>query len=150
MHRLTQKCQYAVRTLLELCLRQGGGPVSVRDIAAAQRIPARYLEAIVADLRREGIVHSQRGPQGGYTLAVDPTDITVGQIIRLFDGDFCPVECVRCGGEDDCDLTENCHLAPLWKLSQLALSRLLDNTTFADVCRREFPAAVMVLPENVA
>lgn len=82
---LSNKCHYALRAMLELALRQGRGPVTISDIAAAQAIPARFLEAILRELRQAGLCDSIRGKTGGYTLARDAATITVNEVIRLFE-----------------------------------------------------------------
>lgn len=72
--------------MLELALRQGRGPVTIGEIASAQAIPVRFLEAILRELRQAGLCDSVRGKAGGYTLARDATSITVNEVIRLFEG----------------------------------------------------------------
>lgn len=83
---LSNKCHYALRAMLELTLRQGRGPVTIGEIAAAQAIPVRFLEAILRELRQAGLCDSVRGKAGGYTLSRDAASITVNQVIRLFEG----------------------------------------------------------------
>lgn len=83
---LSNKCHYALRAMLELALRQGRGPVTIGEIAAAQAIPVRFLEAILRELRQAGLCDSARGKAGGYTLSRDATDVTVNEVIRLFEG----------------------------------------------------------------
>ena len=83
---LSQKCQYAVRAVLELARRYGQGPVAISQIAASQAIPQRFLENILNEIKPTGLIASRRGIQGGYQLAKDPAEVTVGEIIRLIDG----------------------------------------------------------------
>ena len=83
---VSQQSQYALRAMFELAKRQGEGPVAVAELAEVQAIPARFLELIVARLKREGFIASRRGVQGGYTLSVAPTEISVADIIRAVDG----------------------------------------------------------------
>jgi Rrf2 family protein len=80
---ITQKSKYALRATLELALRFGHGPTSIGQIAKAQDIPARFLEAILAQLKRAGLVESRRGNEGGYVLARPPARISVGDVLRV-------------------------------------------------------------------
>jgi Rrf2 family cysteine metabolism transcriptional repressor len=83
---ISNKCHYALRAMLELAVRQGRGPVTIGEIAAAQNIPVRFLEAILRQLRQAGLCDSVRGKEGGYTLSREAESITVNEVIRLFEG----------------------------------------------------------------
>ena len=140
MIRISQKCQYALRTLLELTRRQGTGPVPVSEVAQVQSIPQRFLELIVRDLRRAGILHSRRGTRGGYILARDPAELTVGEIIRLFDGPLGPVDCTACGGQRECPLVGQCSFSALWNDAGEAMASVYDSTSFQDLHDRHLSA----------
>ena len=133
---MSQKCEYGLRILLELTGRQGDGPVSVSEIAILQAIPHRFLELIIKELREAGIVRSHRGARGGYILACDPRDLTVGRIVRLLDGSLNPMDCTSCGGDRHCALHEECVLADLWQKAEAALGGLYDSVCFAELNRR--------------
>src|SRR6478672_5263551 len=90
--RISAKADYAVRAVIELAAVPTGATLSAREIAAAQEIPQNFLENILAELRRAGIVHTHRGPGGGSTLARGAERITVGEILRAIDG---PLAAVR-------------------------------------------------------
>ncbi|MBN2574010.1 MAG: Rrf2 family transcriptional regulator [Deltaproteobacteria bacterium] len=83
---ITHKSKYALRATLELAVRYGQGPTSIAEIAKAQAIPARFLEAILAQLKRNGLVESRRGNEGGYVLARPPGRISVGDVLRAVQG----------------------------------------------------------------
>jgi Rrf2 family protein len=83
---ITQKSKYALRATLELAVRFGRGPTSIGELAKAQAIPARFLEAILAQLKRAGLVESRRGNEGGYVLARPPSRISVGDVLRVVQG----------------------------------------------------------------
>lgn len=83
------KIQYGLQALLELALKYGSGPLQISDIAKSQKIPIRYLEQLLLVLKRRGLLASTRGKNGGYTLVVHPSDISVLQIIEAFEG---PIE----------------------------------------------------------
>ena len=84
--RLPTKTEYALRALYDMAFHCGGGQAQAKEIADRQAIPIRYLEQILQDLRRAGIIDAQRGPRGGYMLARPPTAITVGHIVRALEG----------------------------------------------------------------
>jgi len=90
---ISKKCMYALKAVLALARNTGGKPMTIHQIAEAEQIPARFLEAILRDLKQNGLTDSVRGKDGGYLLAVPPRDISVGQIVRLMDGPwFLPPE----------------------------------------------------------
>lgn len=133
---MSQKCEYALRILLELTSRQGHGPISVGAIAITQAIPQRFLELIIKELREAGLVRSHRGAKGGYTLVGDPKDLTVGRIVRLLDGSLNPMDCGPCGGERSCLLQESCVFADVWHRAEAALGGLYDSVCFAELNSR--------------
>lgn len=141
MTRLSQKCQYALRTVLELARRGDKGPVSVSSIAEAQAIPPRFLELIVKELRRAGIVESRRGAHGGYILAKTPQELSVGQIIQLIEGPTGPVDCTVCGGDRYCPLLDKCVLAGLWQRARSLVDDLYNSTSIQDLIEEEKAAA---------
>jgi Rrf2 family protein len=107
-------CQYALRALTHLALHQGEGPVLSRNIATREGIPQKFLSKILHDLRIKGIVHSRRGPGGGFTLARPPMQITVGEVVSLMDG--IPDVSGRCIlGLDQCRDENCCALHEAWK-----------------------------------
>jgi len=143
---LSQKCQYAFRATFELARRYGEGqPVSVAEIARAQAIPSRFLEQILGELRHGGFVTSRRGAQGGYTLAVAPTALTVGDIIRFVEGPIAPVKCLV--GEPDCALKDNCLFMGFWQRAASALENVYNSTTFQDLVEE---AATRAPPETLS
>ena len=83
---LSQKCQYAVRAVLELSKRHGRGAVPAGEIAVSQAIPRRFLEIILNEMKPAGLVDSRRGARGGYFLALPPERITVGRVIQVIEG----------------------------------------------------------------
>ncbi len=135
--RISQKCQYAVRAVLELAKRHGAGPVKVGEIARRQAVPPRFLEIILNELRQGGFVRSRRGAAGGYELGGHPREITVGQIIRAVDGPLGPVNCVSEDGASDCPLGRRCALVGLWKRAKDAVEDVYDGTTFQDLAEQE-------------
>ncbi len=137
MSKISQKCEYGLRVLLELTCRQGEGPISVTEIASRQSIPQRFLELIVKELREAGLVRSYRGAKGGYTLSADPAHLTVGQVIRLLDGPLHPMDCMACGGDRYCPLHGACVWDRIWLEAEKALSDVYDSITFEDIKARQ-------------
>jgi Rrf2 family cysteine metabolism transcriptional repressor len=134
---ISQKCQYAVRALLELSKHHGNSPLKSGDIAARQAIPVRFLEVILNELKTSGLVQARRGVQGGFLLACRPEELTVGRVIRLVDGPFNPVRCMDESGKSRCPLQEKCSLIELWIKAKAAVEAVYDGTTFKDLVDRE-------------
>ncbi|WP_326723341.1 MULTISPECIES: Rrf2 family transcriptional regulator [unclassified Streptomyces] len=142
--RISARADYAVRALLELAVRQDdGAPVKAEAIATAQAIPYKFLEGILADLRRGGLVVSRRGGSGGYVLARSADAITVADVIRTVDG---PIVSVR--GERPTQLTYTGPaepLLPLWVAVRANVRRILEGVTLADIAANALPEPVRKL-----
>src|SRR5262245_50904316 len=91
---LSKKAKYGIRALLYLAERRGQGPILIKDIAKAERIPQKFLEAILVELKSDGILKSRAGRTGGYELLRPPKEVNLGQVIRLMDGPLAPIPCV--------------------------------------------------------
>jgi Rrf2 family transcriptional regulator, cysteine metabolism repressor len=134
---LSQKCQYAVRAILELSKRYQQGAVPASEVAAIQAVPQRFLEVILNELKPTGLVESRRGVQGGFYLTVPPKDITVGQVIRMVEGPLDPVRCMTDPESDSCPLRGKCSLIELWDRAKRAVEEVYDSMTFQDLVDRE-------------
>ncbi|MBN1510377.1 MAG: Rrf2 family transcriptional regulator [Phycisphaerae bacterium] len=144
---LTQKCLYAVRAIFEIAARFPRGPVKIADIARAQAIPQRFLEAILTQLKQAGLVESRRGKQGGYLLARSPATVTIGDIIRVIEGDIGPVECLSSGSDNPpCALYGQCAFSELWERARDSMSQVYDGTTFQHLLEREREKAARYVP----
>jgi Rrf2 family transcriptional regulator, cysteine metabolism repressor len=142
------KCQYALRALFELASRENEEVVSVGTIAREQAIPARFLEQILAQLKQGGYVASRRGIQGGYSLAVSAGALTVGQVVRFFEGPLSPVKGENAGegGPDAPPQPRRGRraFADLWRRVQEAVEEVYDGTTFKDLAAQEpLPASTV-------
>jgi len=133
---LSQKCQYGLRALLELAKHFGQSPTTINEIAEAQAIPPRFLEQILAQLRQKGYVDSRRGVQGGYMMAISPAVLSVGEVIRFFEGPLSPVRCIAPQSEP-CALFGHCAFMGLWQRAQKAVEEIYDSTTFQDLIEEE-------------
>lgn len=129
--KISTKGRYAVRVMLDLALNDTGECIKVKDIAARQDISEKYLEQIIAVLNKAGYVKSVRGAQGGYRIARDPAEYTVGMILRLTEGSMAPVTCLDEGVE--CEQCDTCETLEVWKELYGAINNVIDNVTVADL-----------------
>jgi Rrf2 family protein len=134
---VTQKKQYALRALFELARRGDQTPVKSIDIAEAQAIPPRFLEVIMAKLKRSGLVISKRGFYGGYILSRPPADISVGDLFDALDDRDHPEECSACVGKSTCPFLGGCVFMPLWEAVRSAVDEVYGRTTLQDLVDRE-------------
>ncbi|WP_437227159.1 RrF2 family transcriptional regulator [Planctomicrobium sp. SH661] len=107
--KLSRKSDYALRALFELVAQDGRGPISIREIAERNFIPRRFLEQIMIDLRLKGWVKSIAGRDGGFVLARRPGEITMGEVVRHFDGILSPIACVSTTHYEPCQLEPVCR-----------------------------------------
>ena len=121
--------------MLDLALHNTGECIKVKDIAGRQGISEKYLEQIIAVLNRAGYVNSVRGAQGGYRIAKDPSEYTVGMILRLTEGSMAPVACLD-EGAPECDRCDTCETLEVWKELYAAINNVIDNVTIADLVER--------------
>ncbi len=142
---ISAKTDYAVRALLALA-GHTSRPVSVEVLAAEQQLPRKFLEAILADLRRAGIVRSQRGAEGGYTLSRPPGEVTIGQVIRAVDGPLAEVRGLRPDQTSYAGVAE--HLPQVWVAVRASLRCVLDETSLEHVLKGELPPHVQALCES--
>jgi Rrf2 family transcriptional regulator, cysteine metabolism repressor len=130
---VSQKCQYAIRAVFELAMRQNQGPIKISDIAEAQDIPLRFLQVILNQLKRAGFVQSMRGSEGGYLIARQPDKVMVGEIVEFIDGPLVPVTCMTERAFRDCALLGNCVFIGMWRRAAKAVSDVYDLTSFQDL-----------------
>jgi Rrf2 family protein len=141
--RVSARADYAIRALVELAASAGEVPIRGEALARAQAIPAKYLENLLADLRRARLVASQRGSEGGYRLARPAGKISLADVIRAIDG---PLAGVR--GEAPEDVEYPGAAAPLrdvWIALRAGMRAVLESVTVADVAAGRLPAAVTSL-----
>ena len=136
---ISAKTDYAVRALLSLAIREPD-LVKIDTVIGEQRLPRKFVEAILGDLRRAGIVRSQRGAEGGYALARPAAEITLGQVIRAVDGPLAEVRGLRPHETNYAGVAE--HLPDVWVAVRASLRQVLDETTVAQVLSGELPAHV--------
>ena len=137
--KLSTRSRYGTRILVELAMNQDNGPVQISEISNRQKISVKYCEQLIRPLKQAKLVTSVRGPKGGHILNKNPNDITLGEIVRLFEGQTDLVHCVS--SPEDCARAQECQVRLVWQQATRALYESLDNTTIADLlespCRNE-------------
>jgi Rrf2 family protein len=130
---LSCKSEYAILALLELAIHyQSGEPLQIRQIAAQQNIPDRYLEQLLATLRRGGIVKSQRGSRGGYLLAREPWKITLFEILNCLEG----LDVRTCEEDINPKTVDGAVVEDIWQEARLAANTVLQKYTLAELCEK--------------
>lgn len=137
---ISKKAKYALKALKVLAEFYGKGPVLISYIAEREKIPRKFLEAILLDLRNNGVLQSQKGKGGGYMLRVPPNEVKFSKVLRIIDGPIAPTLCVSLffyGKCDDCGDEETCSLRTVlteWRDANLAV---LDRTTLNDMLKAD-------------
>lgn len=137
---ISKKAKYALKALKVLAEYYGKGPVLISYIAEREKIPRKFLEAILLDLRNNGVLQSQKGKGGGYMLRVPPDEVKFSKVLRIIDGPIAPTLCVSLffyGKCDDCADEETCSLRTVlteWRDANLAV---LDRTTLSDMLKAD-------------
>lgn len=136
--RITTWAEYGVICALHLARRASEGPVTGRDIAARERLPADYVEQILLRLRRAGIVTSTRGARGGYALARAAEEITVRDVIAASELMTFDLHCVTNPLEEErCSASHNCSIRPVWVMLQRKIDDVLDSVRLVDLLEEE-------------
>lgn len=136
---ITRRAKYALKALLYLARQPEGQAVLIRDLAAAERMPKKFLEQILLDLNRKGLLQSRKGKGGGYLLGKPPEKIMMGDVIRLTDGPLAPVPCVsktayhRC---EECENEKTCLIRRTMKDVREAIAGVMDRTSLADMLKK--------------
>jgi Rrf2 family protein len=150
MTTLSRKGRYALRALYALAGNEGGGPMLIADLAERENIPRKFLEAILLELKNAGVLRSKKGKGGGYELAKNPTEIVLGEVIRIIDGPLAPIPCVserayaRC---EECTDEATCGTRLVMKQVRDAIAQILDNTTLASAMEQSARAKRQSLPQ---
>lgn len=128
--KLSTKGRYGVKAMVDLAIRYGGNPVSIKSIAERQNISELYLEQLFAPLRKAKLVRSIRGAQGGYILNRDPKDIFVSDILNVLEG---PIEISACIEKDECDNMDVCPTRLLWEKIKKSIDDVTDSISLQDM-----------------
>lgn len=136
---LSKKAKYAINALVNLAKKYDKGPILIGEISEEERIPKKFLEAILLDLRNAGILNSKKGKGGGYYLIKKPEDVNLATVIRLFDGAIALLPCVsfkyyeRC---DECKDEVTCGIRHVFKEVRDETVRILKDNTLADIINK--------------
>lgn len=134
--KISTKGRYALRFMLDLAIYGGNEYVALREVSARQEISLKYLEQIVSLFNKNGYLKSVRGPQGGYRLAKDPKEYTIGDILRTTEGALAPVTCLE-GPVNDCPRQGSCGTLSFWTGLYNAINDYVDSVTLADLCENQ-------------
>jgi Rrf2 family protein len=133
---LTAKGKYSLKALAHLAGLEPGATTQATDIAEANNIPKKFLDAILGELRNSGFVYSRKGPGGGYMLARAPSEIKIGHVIRTIDGPLAPIACASRTAYQpcrDCNDVKTCIVRLLMTKVRDAMSDVLDQVSLADM-----------------
>jgi Rrf2 family protein len=139
MRTISKRTQYGLKAVLALGRRYGEGPVLIATVADEERIPLKFLEVILLDLKGQGLLESKKGKFGGYQLGRPPSTVTVGSLIRMLEGPLAPLPCASetafrpCA---ECEDVEACGTRIIMRQVRDAMADVLDRTTLADLIRR--------------
>lgn len=129
--KLSTKGRYGIHAMYDLAQYGSDTPQPIKSIAERQNIPEAYLEQLIGQLRRSGLVKSVRGAQGGYLLSRSPAEITVGEVLRTLEGELAVVDCLM--EEDLCHRACSCPTRVVWKKLRDGLNEIVDGITLQDM-----------------
>ena len=128
---------YSLKALLMLADRYPSAqPMRVEEIAAVQGVPENYLRRLLIELKRGGLVLSQKGPSGGYMLARPPARITMADVVEIIEGDYTPVECLEDGATSFCSRDSGCPMRDIWREVRDSVVSILRNATLQSLAER--------------
>ena len=136
---ISNKTKYGLNSLFYLGQRYNKGPVLIADLARDENIPKKFLELILLNLKNQGLLESKKGKGGGYQLARHPSEIMIGQAIRILEGPLAPVSCVSQSAYKpckECKDEHHCGIRLIMKDVREAISNILDKTSLTDVLHR--------------
>ena len=133
--KISTKGRYALRLMIDLAQHDAAGYIPLRDISKRQEVSAKYLEQIVVQLSRAGLVTSTRGAQGGYQLARHPSEYTVGEILRITEGSLAPVAWLA-DGPVECPRAEDCITLGFWRGLYDVVNQYVDSVTLEELVNR--------------
>jgi Rrf2 family protein len=133
--RVSKQTDYALRALFTLVEHYHGSPISIRELARRNDVPKRFLEQIMLKLKAQGWVESTAGVRGGYVLAKKPEKITMGEVVRHFDGILAPIDCVSVTGYTRCSQESVCRFRRVFLDARNYVAGVMDRATLADVVK---------------
>ena len=140
---ISTKGRYALRVMIDLAEHRSGEFISLKEIAQRQEISEKYLESIIRTLVKAKVVESLRGKGGGYRLCRAPENITVGEVLRVTEGELAPVSCLECGAKP-CSRAAYCKTLPMWKEYYRLTNEYFDHISLADLLGNEAPGDYVI------
>ncbi len=131
---ISTKGRYAIRIMVDMAQRDKQVYTPPKEIAESEDISEKYLESIVGQLSKAGLVEGVRGKGGGYRIKVDPAVCTVREVVQVADGSLAPVACLEETAEL-CEKAEKCRTLPMWKILYDRILNCLENVTVEDLVR---------------
>ena len=128
---VSAKGRYCLRVMIDLAEHCGECYVPMKDVAERQKISLKYLEKILPALVKNRLIEGVHGKGGGYRLTRKPEEYSIGEILRVTEGDLAPVACLECNA-DPCDFTADCRTRPMWNKLNGIINEYLDSVTIAD------------------
>jgi Rrf2 family protein len=133
--RVSKEADYALRVLFTLVEHFGGAPIPIRELARRNDVPKRFLEQIMLKLKAQGWVDSVAGVRGGYVLAHVPSEISMGEVVRLFNGILAPIDCVSVTGYKRCSQEPVCRFRRVFLDVRNYVADLMERATLAEVAK---------------
>ena len=131
---ISTRGRYALRVMIDLAEHGGGDFVPMKEVAARQEISLKYIERIMPLLTKENLVEGQHGKGGGYRLCRPPEDYSVGEILRITEGELAPVVCLERGAKP-CPRAAECRTLPMWKKYYAMTNEFFDGISIADLMK---------------
>ncbi|HUI68839.1 MAG TPA: Rrf2 family transcriptional regulator [Nitrospirota bacterium] len=135
--KLSTKGKYGVRAVFEIVKHSGKGPITIKEIAERQGISFSYLEQILHRLGKAGLIESVRGPAGGYLLARNPSELTIGDIVRTLEGPIALSHCLEPGESAECYQADDCVARMVWAKVGAKIEEALDSITFENLLHQQ-------------
>ncbi|MCI8402693.1 MAG: RrF2 family transcriptional regulator [Lachnospiraceae bacterium] len=134
--RLSTKGRYGLKAIIDLAIHSTEAPVSIHSISVRQEISERYLEQIIARLKKAGLVISVRGVSGGYRLAKPAAQISVGEVLYALEGDLNPVDCQALSGAEGCKNSDVCLTKYVWQQIHESIQNTVDHIYLGELVER--------------
>ena len=132
---ISTRGRYALRVMIDLGEHAGSGYIPMKDVAARQGVSLKYLEQILPALTKAGLITGIHGKGGGYQLCRQPSDYTVGEVLRLTEGNLAPVSCLECDAKP-CERADQCRTLPMWTDFHRMINAYFDGITLADLMQK--------------
>ena len=145
--KLSTRTRYGVRLMIALAYKYGQATVFLKDIAKGENISEKYLSLIIIPLRRVGLVNSIRGAHGGYSLAKDPSQITLKEIVDVLEGDCSLVDCVK--NPSSCPRVPMCAIRDIWSIIGRQISETLNSITLDTMIKMKQEKAGNAIMNNI-